>query len=208
MRLLIIADYVPPGINIEQILIKEDIDVICLLGDLTVEQLSSLSRINKPKIGIYGNHCKGEYLEEIGCLNAHRTIEEINGISFIGFEGSIGNKDNRRIYTQDRYNEIFDGSNPYADIVLSHAPPYGINDEEGSETHAGIKGLRNYIDRNSPRLVLHGHTYPSKEQEISIYKNSVIVYTHGIRVFDTSVDLINLPEATNYLPDLVTGFWD
>ncbi|HEY7619339.1 MAG TPA: hypothetical protein VH834_06165, partial [Solirubrobacteraceae bacterium] len=41
-----------------------------------------------------------------------------------------------------------------------HSPPFGINDEPDDPAHVGLVGLREYIEREHPAMLLHGHTYP------------------------------------------------
>lgn len=51
---------------------------------------------------------------------------------------------------------------PAADIVVSHCPPFGIRDEfrqPGSGDHLGSPGLRRYIERVEPQLVVCGHIH-------------------------------------------------
>ena len=57
---------------------------------------------------------------------------------------------------------------PKVDIVVSHCPPYGILDAAGLTKYAdgtwekrsiGSNALRNYIDREKPRLVICGHVH-------------------------------------------------
>lgn len=47
---------------------------------------------------------------------------------------------------------------PPVDVVVSHAPPYGCLDAVGNQ-HIGSRALRNYIEREWPRLVVCGHVH-------------------------------------------------
>lgn len=40
------------------------------------------------------------------------------------------------------------------DILITHCPPRGINDNT-DPAHIGFDGLREYVDRVSPRYVFH-----------------------------------------------------
>lgn len=44
------------------------------------------------------------------------------------------------------------------DIFDNHCPPRGVNANEDMG-HYGFEGIREYLDRNHPRYLLHGHTY-------------------------------------------------
>ena len=44
--------------------------------------------------------------------------------------------------------------------MLAHSPPLGINDDADDRAHVGLAGLREYVERERPAMLLHGHTYP------------------------------------------------
>ena len=67
---------------------------------------------------------------------------------------------------------------PAVDVFLSHAPPYGINDEPGDPTHEGFRALREYLEVNKPKVWLHGHTYPSEENIVRQYGDTRIEYIY------------------------------
>lgn len=51
-----------------------------------------------------------------------------------------------------------------AALIISHAPPVGVldaagHDDAGNERHIGSPGLRDYIERNQPKLVVCGHVH-------------------------------------------------
>ncbi len=55
------------------------------------------------------------------------------------------------LYNKRRYGR-------YLDILVTHAPPYGIGD--GNDLcHRGFKTLVGFIDRFRPKYVLHGHIH-------------------------------------------------
>ncbi|MCW3058487.1 MAG: metallophosphoesterase [Capsulimonas sp.] len=47
---------------------------------------------------------------------------------------------------------------PYADIVISHAPPYGLLDRAGGP-HLGSRPLAKYIQKHQPKVVVCGHVH-------------------------------------------------
>lgn len=47
----------------------------------------------------------------------------------------------------------------YADIVVSHSPPFGILDVVPGNRHIGSRGLLKYIERHRPKLVIVGHVH-------------------------------------------------
>lgn len=56
----------------------------------------------------------------------------------------------------------FDALPTTTDVVVSHCPPFGLLDEfrnPGIGHHLGSPGLRRYIEKNQPRLVVCGHIH-------------------------------------------------
>ena len=186
MKILAIADR-PPRQKIEQIIDEyRDIEMIFLLGDLTVFDLSGLQNINYiPKIGVYGNHCSGSYFEEFGVKNLHLNTFNYKGFTFGGFEGSVRYKKDpyAKMYTQEEALDMLKDF-PRVDIFLSHCPPYGINDEPGESAHEGFRALRKYIDEKSPLYFFHGHTYPTEDSLVTKYHNTNIVYVYSDRIIE------------------------
>ena len=46
----------------------------------------------------------------------------------------------------------------YLDILITHAPPYGIHDEV-DVCHLGFQALLTFMKRFRPRYLLHGHVH-------------------------------------------------
>lgn len=179
MKAFVIADRAPQG-SIREIINKENIDIIITLGDLTYPDLAELEHItNIPKIGVYGNHCLGTYMEPLGIINMHLKAYQWNGLSFGGFQGCVRYKDNPDaiMCTQEESSDLMKDF-PKVDVFLSHAPPYGINDEPGDPTHEGFKALRAYLEEVQPKVWLHGHTYPEEEKLIKQFNRTRIEYIY------------------------------
>lgn len=207
MRILLISDHVSPGFNLRQFIIDENPQLIITLGDLCYDDLSCLKDFEDiPKIGVYGNHCKGEYLNLLGIRNMHLQLGTVSrsgvlsGINFFGFEGCVKYKDGGlRQYTQE---ESLGMVSPYlqdrVDVIISHAPPKGMNDSLLDSAHLGFDGLRRLIDAVNPAIVFHGHTYPDEKMKISNYKNTIIYYVSGVEIYDTDLTPDNLPKSKSY----------
>lgn len=134
-----------------------------------------------PKIGVYGNHCDGGYMEALGILNLHLSPKEINGISFIGYQGCVKYKESDLQTTQEYCQNVM-GSVPRYDVLITHCPPRGINNND-DPAHIGFDWLREYVDRVSPKYVFHGHTY-DKGDFIEKYKDTEVIYVHQERIID------------------------
>jgi Icc-related predicted phosphoesterase len=182
MKILAIADR-PPSTPILETLANEQIDVIVTLGDLEMHQIRALQEVSDiPKLGIYGNHCSGMYMDSLGIQNMHLATTNINGVTFGGFEGCVKYKESSaKMYTQEEASNLLN-SFSRVDIMLTHAPPFGINDEPEDPTHAGFKGLRTYLEKQKPAHLFHGHTYPPESECVTKYLNTKIHYITGSNI--------------------------
>lgn len=183
MNALVIADR-NPHIDIQQIVQANNAQIIITLGDLTREDILGLQQITAiPKIGVYGNHCSGTYMPELGMMDMHLKTWGYNGLVFGGFQGCVRYKDNPDaiMYTQEQAKQMFAGFPP-VDIFISHCPPYGINDEPDEIAHQGFIALRDYLDRTPPKVWLHGHTYPTDETMVTQHNGARIEYVFGYKV--------------------------
>ena len=58
-------------------------------------------------------------------------------------------------------------------IIISHVPPYGLQDAAFLGEHIGNKDLRTLIDGKQPRLVLCGHVH--ENPGVTTYGETVVV---------------------------------
>ncbi len=185
MKILAIADR-PPREKIKSILKKTPVELICTLGDLDQFSLAELQDItNIPKLGVYGNHCSGSYLEPLGIANMHLKTFSYGGFLFGGFEGCVRYKNDpyAKMYTQEEAAELLKDF-PRVDVMLVHCPPYGINDDPTDVSHQGYKALRDYVELQKPKYLLHGHTYPTEETLVTHFSDTKIVYVYEDRIID------------------------
>lgn len=185
MLILAIADR-PPSQPIKGLISKTKPDVIVTLGDLEEHQIRELVDIHDiPKLGVYGNHCSGSYMDVLGITNMHLETLKIKGVTFGGFEGSVRYKDSiyAKMYTQEQASALL-ASFPRVDVMLAHCPPYGVNDEPDDVAHQGFKGLRDYVGRTNPKYLFHGHTYPEKNEVVTKLFNTEIIYVFGERLIE------------------------
>jgi len=183
MNILAIADR-GPKINILDVVRGSNIELIVTLGDLTREDILQVEHIaDIPKIGVYGNHDSGSYMPELGIWDMHLKLWDYKGLRFGGFQGCVRYKENPAaiMYTQEEASQMM-ANFPKVDVFLCHCPPRGINDEE-EVAHQGFQALRDYIDREQPKVLLHGHTYPIKETMVKQYGVTRIEYIHEYKVF-------------------------
>jgi Icc-related predicted phosphoesterase len=183
MRCLVLAD-VNPKIDLAEKAESEHVDLIISLGDFERSMLLSLQKTNIPKIGVYGNHDSGEYMQEIGMWNLHMHTWKFGGYTFGGFQGCVRYKQNPYaiMYTQEEANQLM-ANFPPVDIFITHCPPRGINDED-ELAHQGFDALRKYVDTYHPKVLFHGHTYPTEENIVRNYNGTRIEYVSGWRIVE------------------------
>jgi uncharacterized protein len=188
LRLLAIADRAPSR-RVRDIINETPVDAIVTLGDLELSQIRDLELITDiPKLGVYGNHCSGSYMDTVGLVNMHLNTATIKGITFGGFEGSVRYKDSAyaKMYSQEEASALLKNF-PRVDVMLTHCPPYGINDDVSDLSHTGFAGLRAYLDEHRPAYLLHGHTYPTEANIVRQYESTKIEYVFGERILEISV---------------------
>jgi Icc-related predicted phosphoesterase len=135
--------------------------VLCL-GDLTRHDLEPLADVQLPKLGVFGNHDDGGEFEGLGIESVHLRCVEVCGLTFGGFSGSHEYrpaKGQRLMWSQKQASKLLDRFG-HVDVMLAHSPPLGVNDEPDDPAHVGLVGLRDYVEREHPAMLLHGHTYP------------------------------------------------
>jgi Icc-related predicted phosphoesterase len=181
MNILALADR-PPRTPIKEILSKHEIDVVCTLGDLDLYEIQQLESVQLPKFGVYGNHCSGNYLDQLGIINLHLKVYSFGGLLWGGFEGSVRYKDDQyaKMYSQEEAISLLENF-PYVDVLLTHSPPFGINDASDT-AHQGFHALKSYIDTKKPKYLLHGHTYPTVENLITKYQETEIIYVSADKI--------------------------
>jgi hypothetical protein len=133
-------------------------DAVFLAGDLTnmgpaeaAEEL--ISRIDVPTFAIPGN-CDPpemvEYLECSDCVCIHGTCFCLGRISILGVGGSNPTPFGTLFEMEDnRIESILAGAisrreNAMHNVLISHAPPFGILDRAGG-THVGSRSIRRHL---------------------------------------------------------------
>lgn len=184
MNVLAVADR-NPHINYDEVIRDNRIELVITLGDLTREDLLPLQQITHiPKIGVYGNHDSGTYMDELGIWDMHLKIWEFGGLKFGGFQGCVRYKADPTaiMCTQEEANAMMQIM-PAVDVFMSHCPPRGINDED-EIAHQGFDALRTYIDTYQPAVLLHGHTYPTEETVVRLHGKTRIEYVFGYKLLN------------------------
>ena len=160
LRALALADEAP-YIPIPRLLAR-GVDIVLCLGDLTRTDLEPLADVQLPKLRVFGNHDNGGEFDGLGIENVHLRTVEVCGLTFGGFSGSHEYrpaKGTRLMWSQKQASKLLKGFG-HVDVMLSHSPPLGVNDDADDPAHVGLQALRDYVEREHPAMLLHGHTYP------------------------------------------------
>lgn len=105
-----------------------------------------------------------------GCTSVDGRIEDVGGLRFAGLGGSIRYREGPNQYTQAemarRARRLADRAmlrrlrdRRRVDILLTHAPPRGLGDDD-DPAHEGVEALHALVRRLKPRFLLHGHIHP------------------------------------------------
>ncbi len=187
MRLLCIADHVDPVIyssGLKQRYGK--VDLVLSAGDLTLGYYDFIvSTLNKPLLFVFGNHhleqrqaYRAKYdpfqgrdaLEHsVGATCLEGKVMRVAGLTLAGLGGSIWYNGGENQYTDVGmfltmlrlipgmlWHRVFHGR--FLDVLLTHSPPYGINDLP-DPCHTGFRVLLWFMRTFKPRYLIHGHVH-------------------------------------------------
>jgi Icc-related predicted phosphoesterase len=182
VRVLALADKPPP---LDPALMAEQmrVDAVVCLGDLDrawIEPLAGLLSI--PRIGVHGNHDPEGLLLEVDVHDLHMRRTSVGGLTFAGFEGCVRyGKGGPHHYTQKEAAKLARRL-PGADVLISHCPPLGINDDPDDPSHVGFEGLLDWVERHRPRHLLHGHVHPLGGRTTTRFGDTHVHYVAGAKV--------------------------
>lgn len=141
-------------------------DVVLSCGDVSDQVILEAAQAYVcPKIfAVKGNHdSDAQFPKPI--IDLHLRVENYNGMKFGGLNGSWKYKPKGYfLYDQSEVNRFLSAFPP-VDIFLAHNSPKGIHDRE-DEVHYGFDGLKSYILRVTPKLLIHGHQHVDRETQL------------------------------------------
>jgi Icc-related predicted phosphoesterase len=144
---------------------RPDLVVIC--GDITQFgpadcATNFLNQIPVETFAVPGNIDTAEVDAGISAsraINLHRRKEVRQGISFIGLGREIPSS-LQNVYINDgKLTKPIDALVDDSSVMVTHVPPYKLQDSIFLGTHGGSKALRQLVDARSPRLVLCAHIH-------------------------------------------------
>jgi Icc-related predicted phosphoesterase len=160
-------------------------DLVLGCGDLPFDYLEYLvSRLDVPLLYVPGNHdgslrpidttftplrTESPVLGPLGCTNVDGRLVEASGLRIAGLGGSIRYKEGPNQYTQGqmgrralrlevriRLKRVSHGRK--LDILMTHAPPFGLAEAKDS-AHVGFVAFLRLIRHFQPALAFHGHVH-------------------------------------------------
>lgn len=183
MKILAIADRRPDA-PLEELL-AEGPDLVVCCGDLERSWLEPLRGAGVPAVGVYGNHCLGGYLAELGIEDLHaRAVRWPSGLTMAGLEGCPRYKVTPHFQYDEEEVESFLAPLPTVDLFVAHCPPRGVNDtsDPTDVAHMGWRALRAHLREHPSRWLIHGHTYPTRELER--FGETEVYYVSGHRFIE------------------------
>ena len=203
MKLLLFSDVHINRNRCDEIIRKsKEVDLLIGAGDYgsvrrgVDKTIGWLNVIDKPAILVPGNSESDQELKEAckawkSATVLHGTSAEKFGYNFYGIGGGIpvtpfGSWSYD--FTEEEGRELLKDFKENS-ILITHSPPFGVLDLNGSNQHCGSSAVKEVIENKSPLLVVCGHVHESNGKK-ERYKN---------------VDVVNCgPSGMIYeLPDLV-----
>lgn len=164
-------------------------DLILSAGDLPFDYLETLvTRAGVPLLYVPGNHDPDLRPDQPitvmpsaadplpgpqGCDSVDGRVAEVASLRVAGLGGSIRYKPGPNQYTQRQMRwralslearvKLRWGPRAGVDVLLAHAPPRGVGDEE-DPAHRGFEALLGLAARLRPALLVHGHVHPVQRQ--------------------------------------------
>jgi uncharacterized protein len=185
MRILALAD-APPRRPVPELVQACEPELVVLLGDLEPAWLDGLDTVDLPKLGVHGNHDAAEALVAVGADDVHLRRVDHGGITFTGFAGSPRySRHGHYEWTDDEAAALI-ACLPGADVLLTHAPPAGVNDDPDDPVHRGWAALGPWLERERPSWLLHGHTYPRPGCLLRHVGDTRVAYVRGSAIIEVA----------------------
>lgn len=141
-------------------------DLIISCGDLNAKYLSFLVTMARcPVLYVHGNHdVNYDQVPPEGCDCIDDHVVVYNGLRILGLGGCRMYHPGPHQYTDEdmrrRIRKLRGKIRKVGgiDIVVTHAPPYGLGDGE-DRAHWGFPALVELLDTYHPKYLLHGHVH-------------------------------------------------
>ena len=143
-----------------------DYDLIISCGDLQADYLSFLVTMARcPVLYVHGNHdTTYENNPPEGCDCIDDALIVYNGIRILGLGGCLWYHKGEHQYTEKQMARRIAKLHwkirrlGGVDIVVTHAPPLGVGDED-DPAHTGFETFLELMELYKPKYLLHGHVH-------------------------------------------------
>lgn len=195
MKILTIADTVVSALQGDFDTARfKGVELILSCGDLPPEYLAALvNTLEVPLYYVRGNHdLRYENSPLEGCFDLHNKVVRVNNLNILGLEGSrwynggpqqYNERQMAALVRKQRFTLWRKGG---PDIVITHAPPRGIHDEEDL-CHRGFKTYLGLIKKYRPRYFIHGHIhreFADDSERITVLNGTHIMNAYGYHVIE------------------------
>lgn len=176
---------------------KQGVDLVLLLGDLKYNEIQDLAEVQVPVVEVLGNHCSFNYLPNLKAHNAHLVSVSLKGLTFFGYQGCPFYKGGQFESTQEECAKSLGEKSVPCDIFIAHSPAEGIN--SSSSPHEGFNAFISYLKLHRPKFFFHGHSYPPRDQKVSLFEDTIVYHVEGVEIIDLNLLLgLSLPPAKAY----------
>ena len=203
MRILTVSDKVEKSFFKEHLL-REKCDGVRLIlacGDLPSYYLEYLlNSLNVPLYYVPGNHDEQAYPGNKpfaqGCTNIDQRVIAFEGYLIGGLGGAFRYRRGKYLYTEAQMQRKILSMAPRLilnkikykrniDILITHAPPLGIHDDD-TLAHRGFEGFLKFMKTYKPAYLIHGHTASDVENgtPTNHYFSTKIINTNNFRILD------------------------
>jgi Icc-related predicted phosphoesterase len=157
-----------------------EIDLVISSGDLDAEYLSFLvTVIHAPLLYVPGNHDQ-KYRKHPpeGCDTVDGRVVEVKGVVIAGLGGSHWYNGKDLQYTEKQMRRRVRklrrkvGKKGRLDLLVTHAPPRGIHDQEDM-CHTGFESFHDLVAAYPPQVFVHGHNHQihrKEDRELTVEK--------------------------------------
>jgi Icc-related predicted phosphoesterase len=215
MKILTVSDRVERSFFKENLLRKkcQGIHLILSCGDLPPYYLEYLvTRLNVPLYYVPGNHDEQPHYSTKktfakGCLNIDQKVIVFKNLLIGGLAGASRYKAGTYLYTEAQMHRKVFSMAPrllvnkikykrYIDILITHAPPFGIHDEKDL-AHRGFKEFLTFMKMYKPAYLIHGHTprQGGKEMAKNYYHSTSVINTNPYSILE--IDDANIRRQRN-----------
>ena len=180
-------DYYKPGC-------LDGYDLILSCGDLKAKYLEFLATLaHCPVLYVRGNHDdRYSVSPPEGCICIENQIYEYKGVRILGLGGSYRYHAGDNMYTERQMKQRLHKvslqlwKKKGIDILLTHAPAYGLNDMN-TMCHRGFESFLYLLDKYKPKYFIHGHVhmnYNCKMPRVCEYGETTVINAYEYYEFD------------------------